>query len=646
MISAKSSLFDLARGTHGMHRRGSGGLNSAGGNYGTIRTVTTELTEPGLWDEDEDAEKAEEFEEVIGEKDNDGAGGDCWVEEMQVKLKLRESFKFPPVPVVVNGNGKRQDLSRVNEEDESASGCERRGREREREKERERERQKSPVNVYLGKGKFPDDFMDVFGKVAEVRRSVEPERKEEKEPSEKDLPTTPVPRERGTSPIPIPALQPMRRTRTLTPIARSPPRSPVPMARSPTRSPVPPPPPAASGSSPKVIGITPSPSAPRKLAIVGDTGGSGSSGSGVGAAATGTGSSTLSTTPNMTSAFPRRPTHWSRRSLDVPMRTSCDSPPSSSSTGVRGESASSSSPSPSPGGLLPRPKKQLKEVSPDTRVPRRHSTSATRKPLIGVSASPTGSGSGSGRSGGSRSGESGRGGPAEAAGSSRGSVPFPRTVSAEYYSHSQANEHGVGGRGLSPPPLQRIAIPIMGGRGTMPSPSPRSSDPLSPSPLGVGGGLMAERTRMVRERYQSNIERTSASSSGGGNGGGRRRRPSSYDEVGLSAAMERVGPQGGAGGRPRLRSRFESMVNLSGGGLSNGSANANASASVSDLLAARESVVSSDGGLVSLLSVSTNGAGSRKLVVREDGKPPTRYVSLISPREPFCPFSFHSFCLT
>jgi len=584
VISAKSSLFDVARGPNGMQRRPSGGLN---GNYGTIRTVTTELTEPAVWDE-EDSMKPDDFDEVADDEIEGGAG-DCWVEEVKVKLKVRESFKFPPLPVVVNGNGKqKQDLSRVNEveEDESASGCERRGREREREKEkeRERERQKSPVNVYLGKGKFPDDFMDVFGRVAEVRRSVERERKDEEKqmPPEKDLPTTPTLREKGSSPIPI---QPSMRTRrTLTPIARSPPRSPVPIARSPTRSPVPP---AASGSralspspSPKAIGITPSPSSPRKLAIVGFTGGdSGGSGSSVSPAGTGT----LSTTPNTTSAFPRRPTHWSRRSLDVPMRSS--EPPS------RGESAlgsSSASPSPTPGGLLPRQKKP----SPDTRVPRRHSTSATRKPLTGsgvVSASPTGSASGSG------------------SGGVKGTVPFPRTVSGE----SQG-----GGRGLSPQPAQKIAIPTLVGRGT-PSPTPRNSDPLSDG-IGVGGVLMAERTRMARERYQSNIEGTPAV---------RRRRPSSYDEVGLSAAIERGGPQQ-QGGRPRLRSRFESMVNLSGGGLSNGSANA--SASVGDLLAARESVVSSEGGLVSVLSVSTNGAGSRKLVVREDGKPSTSYVSLNS----------------
>jgi len=72
------------------------------------------------------------------------------------------------------------------------------------------------------------------------------------------------------------------------------------------------------------------------------------------------------------------------------------------------------------------------------------------------------------------------------------------------------------------------------------------------------------------------------------------------------------------------------MVNLSGGGGGLSNSSANASASVSDLLAARESVVSSEGGFVSVLSVSTNGAGSRKLVVREDGKPSTSYVSLNS----------------
>jgi hypothetical protein len=129
---------------------------------------------------------------------------------------------------------------------------------------------------------------------------------------------------------------------------------------------------------------------------------------------------------------------------------------------------------------------------------------------------------------------------------------------------------------------------------------------------------------MVRERYQSNIEKSSGFGNGNGIGGGRRRRPSSCDEVGLSAITgggERGGQQaGGAGGKPRLRSRFESMVNLSGGALSS---------SASDLLAARESVVSSDGGLSVLSANGASGSGSRKrLIVREDGKPPTQYVSL------------------
>lgn len=598
------------------------------------------MTDPVLWDDDdvdlgavEDNFEVVEEEEEVNLRRNDGTSGvdgDCWVEEMQVKLKVRETFKFPATAAAVvpttNGN-KKQDLSRVNEveEDESTSGCERRGRGNERPKDERESHQKSPVNLYLGKGKFPDDFIDALGKVGEVRRE---EAAQQKKPSA--IPTrvpAPAPAPAPTSaaaPLPIRA-----RTRTLTPITRSPPRSPAAAAPIPSSS---------SSPSSKATIPPPSPSPPRKKAIVGAD---------LGRAAS------PSPTPTTTGGFPRRPTHWSRRSVDVPR--------SSSSNSVRGDSpigGSGGSPVGRAGVLIPKQKSNAGTGAGagavESRVPRRHSTSATRRPLastsntgVVVSPSPTGSakdaGSGSGGSMGSSgsSGASGSGLSTTTTGvvgtgtkfggvNARGCVPFPRTVSAEYCSHSPTTTtNAVGVRGLSPLRMGMI------GR----TPSPRGSDPSSSSsqPLGmspgVGGGLMAERTRMrERERFQSNVE---AGTSAIGHGGvRRRRRPSSYDEVGLSAVMgmqQQQQQQQGGGGRTRLRSRFESMVNLSGSG--SGPFGPSASASASDLLlAARESVLNGEGGL-SLLSGSAAGAGGsgsrKRLVVREEGKPPTQYVSFL-----------------
>ena len=105
----------------------------------------------------------------------------------------------------------------------------------------------------------------------------------------------------------------------------------------------------------------------------------------------------------------------------------------------------------------------------------------------------------------------------------------------------------------------------------------------APSPDGLTGvdSLGNDKPQQPRGRFQSEIEAMSAS---------RRARPTSYDELGQ---------------RPH-RARFESMINL-------GVASTNASAS--DILS-RDSL---DGSLV-----------RKTLVVREEGKPPTRFVSPMS----------------
>jgi len=104
-----------------------------------------------------------------------------------------------------------------------------------------------------------------------------------------------------------------------------------------------------------------------------------------------------------------------------------------------------------------------------------------------------------------------------------------------------------------------------------PCPSPAVDSRASTDPSGPH-----ERPRLPRGRFQSDVE-----------GSTRRARPSSYDELGA---------------RPR-RSRIESMVNL-------GVATSNASAS--DLIT-RDSV---DGSVV-----------RKTLIIKEDGKPPTQFVS-------------------
>jgi hypothetical protein len=113
---------------------------------------------------------------------------------------------------------------------------------------------------------------------------------------------------------------------------------------------------------------------------------------------------------------------------------------------------------------------------------------------------------------------------------------------------------------------------VAGGHGhRSPCPSPAVDSRASTDPSGPH-----ERPRLPRGRFQSDVE-----------GSTRRARPSSYDELGA---------------RPR-RSRIESMVNL-------GVATSNASAS--DLIT-RDSV---DESVV-----------RKTLIIKEDGKPPTQFVS-------------------
>ena len=105
---------------------------------------------------------------------------------------------------------------------------------------------------------------------------------------------------------------------------------------------------------------------------------------------------------------------------------------------------------------------------------------------------------------------------------------------------------------------------------------------LVPFPRTTSAGdplLQNERPRVLRGRFQSEIEGSSSSR--------RRARPNSYDELGAKSA----------------RSRIESMINL---GVESGKASA------SDLMFRHDSTV------------------RMRLVVREDGKLPTHFVSFFA----------------
>ena len=306
-------------------------------------------------------------------------------------------------------------------------------------------------------------------------------------------------------------------------------------------------------------GLSESPSPPRKLAIVGRTRGDD----------TGAG------------PFPRRPTHRPRHSIDSPNGVSGVGLLPKEAVMARREASPERRSSPSPSGRV---------------VLRRHSSN---RPLpINIGNGGIGMSPGSTPTSDSMVAPSAVGGsrtgtpapkpyasattattatPSTSAAAPAGSVPFPRTISAEYQSPTHYQ----------------------------PSPMTRSSDPATcSSGIGVDANTTSSDRSRLRGRFQSDIEGSSAVAR-------RRARPSSYDELGstaVGAGVAGIGAGGGGGPkRVRLRSRFESMVNLG--------ASSPAGVSASDLLAARDSIV--DG----------SDPVRHRLVVREDGKPPTHFVS-------------------
>jgi hypothetical protein len=233
----------------------------------------------------------------------------------------------------------------------------------------------------------------------------------------------------------------------------------------------------------------------------------------------------------------RRPTHRPRHSID----------------------------SPSSSGLLPKERENVsllrREASPDSASA---SSSPSRVMIRRHSLKHGGLGMGS----------AGRGGV----------VPIPRSVSHGFDDsrRSSPDSDGTGtsattaalGAGAAP---TKVPFPrsVSGEGGT---PSPRSS-----SAIGGADNNLDSRPRLIRGRFQSDIEGSSSAAAR------RRARPSSYDELGAP------------------RTRFESMVNL---GATSGTTSA------SDLMMPpRDSI---DGSAV-----------RARLVVREDGKPPTHFVRLL-----------------
>ena len=493
ILSTKSSLFDLVPDRGKVYRRPSGSL---GGAYGTIRTMTTESTEPCLWDDDLDEARAANGDE--------GAGA-----------------------------GKKQDLSRVNEEEDesSQSGCEKRARERN-------------VQIYLGKGKFPDDFVDVFGSGRGREKELPPT------PLSVSLPTPSSMREKEKETLPSPPSPISSRTSTRIPTPTRMTRSPSILSRSPTRITTP----TRIGSPTRITTPTRigSPTTPM-------------------ATPTRIGSPTRITTPTRMGSpttpiatptrigSPTRTTTPTKIGSPTRTRTITRSPtPSRSLPGGMSSSTSlSGSLSVSGGG---RKEKKEKMVTPPKKLAvvgtnnessaSGSSTSTSGKKEVKASAVTSSSTTHSpptafplprrpshwARGGAVAESEPGLrkrstsvdiGGSSSGSGIERigGSVPFPRTNSGEYYAPSH-------------PSTSLVNLGIQRG-------------------MSRGGGKTN-----VRERWRSNVE-------------GGRRRPSSYDEIGLSGVM----------GKARI------------------------SASVNDL---REHEFT-----------------SRKLVVREEGKPPTRYVCFL-----------------
>lgn len=599
VITAVSSLLEPGRGYGwGRRRSTSGNKSIASGNgngngqFGTIRTMTTDLTDPSSLGRTEGSWVIEEMK---------GQNGSSSSSPPSAGLGRKTSSS------IVGGGGKMDgsgllDLTRVAEEGTDGDGdwSEEEGGDGEDEEEegsirplelplgsRERERRgrksslsPSParhannvmsreqdgrgkeknlpttprkagaMRLNLKQGKFPEDFIDVFGPTARPSSSAldlpsgfalgeeqEREREGRKSKSAKG-------RSRGgeDSPGSAPVMTNMSVG-------------------------------ANSSSSPSPMSISP----PRKRAIVGlsskrvEDGGLNAS--------PGTTSASTSTVPS----FPRRPTtqmhHRSKHSIDV----------ANDGTGDGAGSKSNDRASSPSTGLLHK-ESVWRETSPDDgsgsggsggngnrgRVMlRRHST----KPGLGVRIPRNGSGNYSPRIRpqvlddsplGSGSNGSGSGVDSAMQGSSGSAVPFPRRMSGEHSNgqvRGRSAPHGYSDAGLAG--------------------------------MGTGG---EQPTRIVRGRFQSDVEGASAAA--------RRKatvRPNSLDELAVAGAGvggRAVGIAEGATGASgsRLRSRFESMVNLG----------------ASDLLGGSRERDPMDG-----------GRHRQRLVVREDGKPPTHFVSLL-----------------
>ena len=143
-------------------------------------------------------------------------------------------------------------------------------------------------------------------------------------------------------------------------------------------------------------------------------------------------------------------------------------------------------------------------------------------------------------------------------------IPFPRAVSGEY--------------GSAPSPSPFIT-PSQSQSSPVERASSNERDGCSTASMSASANASSP-SLLPRGRFQSEVDGASSR---------RRPRPDSYDEFGA---------------KPR-RSRFESMVNL---GVASGE-----QASASDLMAR---------------DVTEGSVSRQTLVVREEGKPPTHFVSL------------------
>ncbi len=644
VITAVSSLLDAGRGYgcgngYGWGRRASGkkasgnaSANGSGGQFGTIRTMTTDLTSDppslgrteGSWVVEEmkvqvqtggspplsgmglgrkrsssivdnmrgaggkmdaigsgglsvlDLTRVAEEEDREGGADEDGNGSEDDGKEEKEKeggLRSMRPLELPLRSREREWRGRKMSISppspgmHDDDDERSGRGC-----------EREKPLPTAPaiateggtaLHLNLKKGKWPDDFLDVFGPTKPSASAVDLGLGEERERSERgrsrggeeDVPMS-------APPLPLPTSAPVTNTST------------------------------SAGQM--------SISSPRKRAIVG-LGSRWGEESGGGLSAN-PGSTSTPSVAVQAPSFPRRPTthiqHRSRHSIDAPIIT----------TSITNNAAGANASTPV---LLPKEAVWGRETSPDGngsgsgsggsggnangnggRIMLRRQSTKPSAPGLGVRVPRNGSGNYSPRiknqvledspvsaasAGGSGSGS---GLDSSIQGDLGSAVPFPRTVSGEHpYPHGQGQQ----ARGRSPLNI--------------------SSD-AGLAGEGASGGGAGERPRIVRGRFQSDVDGTSAAA--------RRRataRPNSLDELGAVVvggvgAVAGVGiAEGGGGvsgvGGLRLRSRFESMVNLG----------------VSDPLGgSRERERDSmDGG--------GNSQHRQRLVVREDGKPPTHFVS-------------------